>query len=100
MPLPHQPTDSNSHLQELVDKPAETIHYNYTSYSTQNGRQECTFQTLRQNAENRGSIAIFPITLDQAIVMLTAVTTHNIKLRNKIIMQTRPLGLNMQDGGN
>ena len=85
--LPHEPTDYNSHL-EVLDKHFKASRNNtlelYKLFNTE-WPIEMYFSDFEAKCREQGRHCDFPISLDQAIVMLTTVKTHNRELRNEII---------------
>ena len=91
--LPEQPTDHKSHI-EMLDQhfkvnPNNTLEL-YKWFNTE-WSPEMYFADLETKCREQAFHCDFPITLDNAIIMMTVVKANNVELQNEIIRKNGDL---------
>ena len=93
--LPEQPTDYKSHI-EMFDEHLKASRYNalelYEWFNTE-WSPDMYFADFETKCREKTLHYDFPITLDNAIIMMTVVKTSNVELRNEIIRKNGDLKL-------
>jgi len=91
--LPEQPTDYKSHI-EMLDQHFKANRNNtlelYKWFKTE-WSSDMYFADFETKCREQALHCDFPITLDNAIIMMTVVKTSNVELRNEIIRKNGDL---------